>query len=63
MRHAFGDIGEPLLTLTTPPETAHLLETGGFRVIEDIGAADVESRFGLPCASPERIALAEKADQ
>jgi methyltransferase (TIGR00027 family) len=60
MMRALAELGEPLLTLTTPEETAALIETGGFRVVEDIGADDVTARFGLPCVSHERIVLAHK---
>jgi len=61
MMRALAELGERILTLTTPEDTAALIETGGFRVVEDIGADDITARFGLPCVSPERIVLAHKA--
>lgn len=57
----FAALGEPQITLTTPHETAELLATAGFRVVEDLGPGDVAARFGLSCVSPERIVLAQKA--
>lgn len=57
---AVAAMGEPFLTLTTPDETQSLLEAGGFRVDDDLGADDVADRFGLACISYERIALAHK---
>jgi methyltransferase (TIGR00027 family) len=54
-------LGEPFITLTTPQETAELLSTGGFRVVEDLGPQDVTARFGLSCRAAERIVLAHKA--
>ncbi|WP_459966479.1 class I SAM-dependent methyltransferase [Mycobacterium sp. MUNTM1] len=54
-------LGEPFITLTTPQETADLLSTGGFRVVEDLGPQDVTARFGLSCRAAERIVLAYKS--
>jgi hypothetical protein len=42
-------------------ESAELLATAGFRVVEDLGPGDVTARFGVSCVSPERIVLAQKA--
>jgi methyltransferase (TIGR00027 family) len=53
-------LGEPAITLTTPQETAGLLSTAGFRVVEDLGPQDVTARFGLACRAAERIVLAHK---
>lgn len=58
----FAEMGERLVTLTTPQDTAALLASGGFRVVSDIGADEVTARFGLPCVSHERIVLAEKGE-
>jgi methyltransferase (TIGR00027 family) len=55
-------LGEPVITLTTPQETADLLSTGGFRVVEDLGSQEVTARFGLSCRAAERIVLAHKTD-
>lgn len=60
MLRAFADLGEPLLTSTTPEETAVLLERGGFHVDSDLGAADVTAQHAIPCVSHERILLAHK---
>jgi methyltransferase (TIGR00027 family) len=54
-------LGEPVITLTTPQETADLLSTGGFRVVEDLGPQEVTARFGLSCRAAERIVLAHKS--
>lgn len=61
MKRAFEELGEKVLTLTTPEQTAALLAKGGFRIIEDLGADEVTARFGLPCISHERLVLAHKA--
>ncbi len=53
-------LGEPMITLTTPQETADLLSTAGFRVVEDLGPEEVTARFGLSCRAAERIVLAHK---
>ena len=47
---------------TSPDEFAEVLAAGGFSLIEDIGPADVERRYGLSVLSTgnERIALARK---
>jgi methyltransferase (TIGR00027 family) len=52
--------GEPIVSLFTPDEFAALLGDHGFDVIEDIGAEEVEARYGPPAVSTinERIALA-----
>jgi methyltransferase (TIGR00027 family) len=52
--------GEPIVSLFTPDEFAALLDDHGFDVIEDIGAEEVEARYGPPAVSTinERIALA-----
>jgi hypothetical protein len=47
--------------LTTPPEFAALMAEGGFTVVEDVGAHDIEARYGLPALNYERMALARKA--
>jgi methyltransferase (TIGR00027 family) len=52
--------GEPLVTLTTPEELAALLAEGGFTVVEDVGAGDIDSRYGVPAVFFERMALARK---
>jgi hypothetical protein len=57
-----AEAGEPLVSLLTPDQLADLLAATGFAVVEDVGAEDVESRYGLPALSlaNERIALATK---
>lgn len=59
LRHV-ASLGEPQITLTTPQETADLLSTAGFRVVEDLGPQEMTARFGLPCRVVERIVLAHK---
>jgi methyltransferase (TIGR00027 family) len=54
------EVGEPWITLPTPNEFAALLAKGGFTVIEDIGAHDIETRYGLPAIFFERMTLARK---
>jgi hypothetical protein len=49
-----------MITLTTPQETADLLSTAGFRVVEDLGPPEATARFGLSCVAAERIVLAQK---
>jgi methyltransferase (TIGR00027 family) len=52
--------GEPLVSLFTPDEFAAFLAENGFDVVEDVGAEDIEARYGLPAiaTAQERIALA-----
>jgi methyltransferase (TIGR00027 family) len=54
------ETGEPLVSLFMPDEFAALLDENGFDVVEDIGADDVEARYGLKALgiANERIALA-----
>ena len=54
------ELGEPWLTLPTPKEFDALLAKGGFTVIEDIGAHDIETRYGIPAVNVERMTLARK---
>ena len=56
--------GEPLLSLFTPDEFAALLDVNGFDVVEDVGAEEVEARYGPPAlaVANERIALARSRD-
>ncbi len=54
-------LGEPWLTLTTPEEFAALVADGGFTVVEDVGAHDIETRYGLPALNYERMALVRNA--
>jgi methyltransferase (TIGR00027 family) len=60
MMHTFAEMGEPLLTMTTPEQTADLLRRGGFEVEEDLGPVDVTNRYAIPCIGHERIVLARK---
>jgi O-methyltransferase involved in polyketide biosynthesis len=53
-------LGEPWVTLPTPKEFAALLAQGGFTVIDDIGAQDIETRYGIPAVHFERMTLARK---
>jgi O-methyltransferase involved in polyketide biosynthesis len=52
--------GEPLVSLFTPDEFAALLDDNGFDVVEDVGAEDIEARYGPQAiaTAEERIALA-----
>jgi methyltransferase (TIGR00027 family) len=52
--------GEPLVSLFTPDEFAALLDDNGFDVLEDVGAEDIEIRYGPQAiaTAEERIALA-----
>lgn len=59
--HSVAALGEPMITLTTPQETADLLSAAGFRVVEDLGPQEMTARFGLSCRVAERIVLAHKA--
>lgn len=52
------EMGEPWLTLATPTEFAALLSDSGFTVVEDVGAHDIQVRYGLPALNYERMALA-----
>jgi methyltransferase (TIGR00027 family) len=54
------EVGEPWVTLTTSEEFAALLAKGGFNVIEDIGAHDIDSRYGIQAVFFERMTLARK---
>jgi hypothetical protein len=53
--------GEPLISVLSPDQFAAMLADSGFAVLEDVGAEDVEGRYGLPAMSlgNERIALAD----
>lgn len=55
--------GEPIRTLMAPEDVARLLAQHGFEVLEDVGPADVESRYGVPATFvlSERVVLARKA--
>ena len=55
-----ASLGEPWISLLTPGELAEVLAEARFEVLEDLGAGDIESRYGLPCIHHERIALARK---
>jgi methyltransferase (TIGR00027 family) len=59
--HTFAELGEPVLALTTPEQTADLLRRGGFAVEEDLGADGRDDRHGISCIGHERIVLAQKA--
>jgi methyltransferase (TIGR00027 family) len=58
--HTVRQLGEPWVTLPTPKELAALLAQGGFTVIDDIGAHDIETRYGIPAVHFERMTLAGK---
>ena len=53
--------GEPIVSFFTPDEFAGVLREAGFTVVDDVGAEDVEARYGLPAVATggDRIALAE----
>jgi methyltransferase (TIGR00027 family) len=55
-----AELGEPWISLLAPEELEGLLAEAGFAVIEDLGAADIHDRYGLPSVHHERIALAQK---
>jgi methyltransferase (TIGR00027 family) len=52
--------GEPLVSMFSPDEFASVLADNGFDVIEDVGAEEVEARYGTPALAfcNERIAYA-----
>ena len=54
--------GEPPLTRLAPEEFADLLGEHGFEILEHLGYADVEPRWGLPALNigNERVVLAVK---
>jgi methyltransferase (TIGR00027 family) len=54
------ELGEPWLSLLTRDQFAAVLAEAGFSVVEDLGAGDVEGRYGLPAVHHERIAIARK---
>jgi methyltransferase (TIGR00027 family) len=60
MEAAVAAMGEPFLTLLPPSGLAALLAEAGLEVLEDVGAHDVEPRYGVPALAYERIALARK---
>jgi methyltransferase (TIGR00027 family) len=57
---AAAAIGEPWLTFTTPAELATLVGDAGFTVVDDVGAADIARRYGVPAVNFERMALATR---
>jgi O-methyltransferase involved in polyketide biosynthesis len=56
------EAGEPPLTRSAPKQFADLLADHGFEVLERVGYADVEPRWGLPALSiaNEQVVLAIK---
>jgi methyltransferase (TIGR00027 family) len=60
MEAAVAAMGEPWLTFTSASELADLLSEAGFVVLEDLGAHDVEPRYGIRALAYERIALARQ---
>ena len=54
------DLGEPWVSLLTPDQLATVLADAGFSVVEDLGASDIQDRYGLPAVHHERIAIARK---
>jgi methyltransferase (TIGR00027 family) len=52
--------GEPWRTLLTTEQLVSLLSLAGFTLLEDLGALDIDERYGLPTLHHERIALASK---
>ena len=54
------EAGEPWVTLPTRNEFAALHAKGGFTVIEDVGAHDIDTRYGIPAVNFERMTLARK---
>ena len=55
-----AELGEPWISLLAPDEVEGVLADASFDVIEDLGATEIENRYGLPCVHHERIALARK---
>ena len=53
-------VGEPWITLPTRAQFAALLADNGFTVIEDVGAHDIQTRYGLAAVNYERMALARR---
>ena len=58
------EAGEPPVSRFSPERFAAILADRRFAVIDDVGFADVEPRYGLPALSigNERIGLARKTD-
>jgi hypothetical protein len=50
--------GEPLVSMFSPDEFAYVLADNGFQMSEDVGAEEVEARYGTPALAVcnERIA-------
>jgi len=55
------ELGEPWIMLPTRDEFAGLLAANGFEVLEDVGAHDLETRYGLPMVNYERMVLARNS--
>jgi methyltransferase (TIGR00027 family) len=55
-----AELGEPYLTTPTRSEFADFMAENRFIVVEDIGAHDIEGRYGLRALNHERMALARK---
>jgi len=59
--------GEPMKTLLDPEEVAGMLQSAGFRVVEDLSASDVRHRYlrhrsdGLDIPGFARLCCAERA--
>ena len=56
-----AESSEAVISLFTAADFAEILEANGFTVLEDIGAEEIEARYGLATLSFERIALATNA--
>lgn len=61
VRDVAASEGEPWITFTTPAQLADLVRTAGFRMLEDVGAGDIEGRFGHRAVNFERICLLTNA--
>jgi methyltransferase (TIGR00027 family) len=54
------ETGEPWITSLSPAQFAAMLTEGGFTVTDDVGAHDIEGRYGRRALNYERMALARK---
>ena len=54
------ELGEPWLSLLTRDQLATVLAGAGFTLVEELGASDVQDRYGLRAVHHERLAIARK---
>ena len=54
------ELGEPWLSLLTRDQLVTVLAGAGFALVEELGASDVQDRYGLRAVHHERLAIARK---